>query len=522
MNKHLEKDPHINFNKPVIDVFIYDVLEHNMSSNTNSGNYVGNQFNEIHINKEEKGKIYPSKITFKKKNEVVKKNFIEKKQVNNKIYSNDILTSNKKANNSKLLNFLKNENKSKYTILTSNKKANISNSIKLPNKNKYTIKDFYNLYIHNISYNSKYLYYANKYFYKLSKDSFLDYMIYIIDKASNINIQRTTIKADPEDKILIFGNFKGNFHSFFRILVRLHLKNIINLNTFKITDNYKLIFLGDFLPCKYPLEILYIFSQFIINNSSNNKNNKIYIISSYPIYYLGQNIRLLEETFLKKNTNRSENSLNYIRRHKYIKKYTDAIYKSFRKLIRLFPNEIDLTLNDYKYFLTNDFDIRYFSSRNSVINEILRILKKYDYQFIICGEGITDYLYESGKPKNASLYGIKSVIDLNDSNIQKLNPDNDYIYFPKKNNSIGSIATIDTVNWINYKKKTLLNKITKKVLGSVIDKSNVTLQTKKNNNSIEQIFPLLMLSSNNNFKKDSYIMLHIPNQNKANQNNSNI
>lgn len=81
------------------------------------------------------------------------------------------------------------------------------------------------------------------------------------------------IILQPEDEVIIFGDHHGSYHTFFRNLLRLHLMGCIDINTFKINNNYKIIFLGDIVDRgQYSLEILDILYQFIINN-----DGKIYI-----------------------------------------------------------------------------------------------------------------------------------------------------------------------------------------------------------------------------------------------------
>lgn len=78
------------------------------------------------------------------------------------------------------------------------------------------------------------------------------------------------------NKIILFGDLHGSFHTFFRSLCRLHRYGILNLETFEITHPYKIIFLGDILDRGlYALDILNIIFKFITINNKDPQNPKI-------------------------------------------------------------------------------------------------------------------------------------------------------------------------------------------------------------------------------------------------------
>ncbi len=95
----------------------------------------------------------------------------------------------------------------------------------------------------------------------------------------NINIQN-------DEKIILFGDLHGSFHTFFRNLCRLHRYGIINLETFEINDKYIIIFLGDILDRgMYSLDILnIIFKLIYINNKNPNKSKIIYNRGNHENY----------------------------------------------------------------------------------------------------------------------------------------------------------------------------------------------------------------------------------------------
>ena len=309
------------------------------------------------------------------------------------------------------------------------------------------------------------------------------------------NIIKYTIPKCIDDKILIFGRIKNNFHSFFRILVRLHIKKIINLDNFKIANNYKLIFLGNIFDDKnkYNLEMLYILSKFI---HTNNDKNNIKIIVMHD-----------------SNRSTKNNIIN--------------------KFIEYVPHRAILTLKEYKYSLLSSFNINSYGTydeRNQNIKLILDLLEKDNTDFIISGYSEhPEELYV-----NVSLYGKNNNISLNDIQVQELNENNQYIEFPTekikfKNNNINieinqckyQVARIKTVGWLKTKNESTrvrqLYKIAREwTVGYLSKKSNVIINLP--DELSEQVYPLLMLSNDEKLKKDSYIMLHIPNQNNTNQN----
>lgn len=84
------------------------------------------------------------------------------------------------------------------------------------------------------------------------------------------------LKINDETKIILFGDFHGSFHTFFRLLCRLHRYGILDLNTLKINDPYKIIFLGDILDRgMYALDILNIIFKLITINNKEPENQRI-------------------------------------------------------------------------------------------------------------------------------------------------------------------------------------------------------------------------------------------------------
>lgn len=80
------------------------------------------------------------------------------------------------------------------------------------------------------------------------------------------------------DKIIIFGDFHGSFHTFLRHIFRLRQVGIItSLANWRVADGYKIIFLGDILDRGvYALEILTIICELMHNNNTKRDLKVIY------------------------------------------------------------------------------------------------------------------------------------------------------------------------------------------------------------------------------------------------------
>lgn len=102
-----------------------------------------------------------------------------------------------------------------------------------------------------------------------------------------------TLNVSDETKIILFGDFHGSYHTFFRNLCRLHRYGVIDLNTFEIKDPYKIIFLGDILDRgMYSLDIINVIFKLMIKNNTENEQKIIYNRGNHENYdqYLWDNI----------------------------------------------------------------------------------------------------------------------------------------------------------------------------------------------------------------------------------------
>ena len=79
------------------------------------------------------------------------------------------------------------------------------------------------------------------------------------------------INITNADKIIIFGDHHGSFHTFFRNMLRLDIYGVIDIKNYTINPGYKLIFLGDIVDRgQHSMEILEILFKFIINDTGYN------------------------------------------------------------------------------------------------------------------------------------------------------------------------------------------------------------------------------------------------------------
>jgi hypothetical protein len=153
---------------------------------------------------------------------------------------------------------------------------------------KFTHEDFYRMYmkfpargpINNSEYKS---------------ENIKNYIKSLIMKTTVTNLEyisnyllKSTIKHDDaliykinvknHEKIVIFGDFHGSYHTFYRHILRLRKLGIIkSLNNWTIEDGYRLIFLGDILDRGvYALEILTIICELIQANNTKEHLKIIY------------------------------------------------------------------------------------------------------------------------------------------------------------------------------------------------------------------------------------------------------
>ncbi len=82
------------------------------------------------------------------------------------------------------------------------------------------------------------------------------------------------IKLEDNEKVILFGDFHGSFHTFIRHLLRLHVLGVLDLSNgkYKINDGYRIVFLGDIVDRgNFGLEIIYILSKMMLENNTKDK-----------------------------------------------------------------------------------------------------------------------------------------------------------------------------------------------------------------------------------------------------------
>ena len=144
------------------------------------------------------------------------------------------------------------------------------------------------------------------------------------------------VNVNPNEKVIIFGDFHGSFHAFFRLFTRLHILGVIDFPNFRINDGYKIIFLGDILDRgQYALEIIYIIAQFMITNNSYDNLKIIFNRGNHEDPNLWGRHRFQQEYYSKFNNNTQRN--NFVGNFKYF--------------LSNCPSTIILNHNNKKYWL---------------------------------------------------------------------------------------------------------------------------------------------------------------------------
>ena len=86
-------------------------------------------------------------------------------------------------------------------------------------------------------------------------------------------------KLEIGDKVIMFGDFHGSFHTFFRLMIRLVNAGILD-DRFRLAEGYYILFCGDILDRgQYALEIVTFILNLIINNDGRviyNRGNHEY------------------------------------------------------------------------------------------------------------------------------------------------------------------------------------------------------------------------------------------------------
>jgi hypothetical protein len=361
------------------------------------------------------------------------------------------------------------------------------------------------------------------------------------------------VYVNNNEKIIIFGDYHGSFHTFFRNLLRLHVMGVVNLNTFKINDNYKIIFLGDIIDRgQYSLEILDILFQFIINNKSNklliNKGNHEDLLQNTVDGFLKEikskvhrNISKLLHININKIFNylptaiiliNKDNNKKYWLCHGFVPQDYDFLNK-VKKFVDINNNDNLLLMNNYYSFQIkwNDTSTNNESTHNSkrttelntIFNVGLDITKKYleTFDFIIRGheDSVSNaWLLKTSTDK----FFILSSDYLNQKTNQfELHKSNNKLI--NKNDEIITTHNIDDNNFVNGPVQTIYsNNLQNNILNVLTISTNTDYSRNLTSDSFvvlrfnENILPKVMdnnisidkwlnkLDNNTIFKDDNY------------------
>ena len=313
------------------------------------------------------------------------------------------------------------------------------------------------------------------------------------------------------DKVILFGDFHGSYHTFFRHMMRFKVLGIIGEEDFKIKEGYKIVFCGDVIDRGfYSLEIL----LFIFLLIKNNPNDIIYNRGNHESPDIYSRYGFSSELELKldeDNTDNEDNSDkfldNFVKFLKYcpsavILNYSDrkiwcchGCIPAFDKLNKLIPkdNNEDI-IKELKKFIENDKDIIFNKKSNILYKQIRWNDIKYNSREISEGDrGDSDTRIIGNIPLKTMLITLKidflirghqdkfanTVITKNSEEINFINPMdyfNERIQNFYKDNLIDSLG-IDIQEYYNklsnYSSKLgHFNGITNPIGKIIIDKNN--------------------------------------------------
>ena len=572
-------DANETFNKfnPIINIYIYDIVVNKKTSTENQFYFNKNAkqgFKELKVNNEIKGIIFPLNYNYKGTIE----QFIPPNSSDRRVYTSDILTSVQdggskenlkdfdylyKVHRTKEINFKNNQNRPFYTL------DRILDIIKIMKKTIMQIKKFHNPSLNFQCNNCNNC--SNNIPNNLINKNNINPRVNLTDRLNNSYI--FNIHISKNDKIVIFGDFHGSFHAFYRIFLRLHILNIIDFNNYTINDGYKIIFLGDIADRgQYALEIFYIIFKFICKNNNDPNNPKILL-----------NRGNHEEPSQWTEENKQDYGLTAEIRKKIIDQDDKTtIIDLFKKLLSYCSSGIVLTyhddVNNHRYWLShggipiqkipqNKANILsignqkciYVNSKlystsmrwgdyNAVsrefkpggrpqisMNDLNNFLNINNIDFIIRGhqdDNENAYLLSGSRKTNStSLLSYDYVYPLNDIDIYNANPNNrnilnlnKHIIFPEQHEIVerqnvhtnqinGPVAQIRTKNW--YTEKTFHVK-----MNDIYDNPSryrtVPGSVGRQGNIIVPVYPVLTISTNSDtertLNKDSFIILDMNSQ----------
>lgn len=220
---------------------------------------------------------------------------------------------------------------------------------------------------HNIPYNINH--YKNNYYRLTAKKNTIDYKLYASDlKDITYNIEKATkilmdyvninhpkvseksaliykIKVDNNTKVIVFGDFHGSFHTFFRNINRLIEYNAIYVsdNKYIVNDGFIIIFLGDVIDRGYhSLDIINFIFDFMMNNNTSDKLKVIYNRGNHEETDTFKYYGLLTELKDKINIDNIEH-----------KNLADEFLKSYQTSLKYLSSAILLQTDFNNYWLSH-------------------------------------------------------------------------------------------------------------------------------------------------------------------------
>lgn len=166
------------------------------------------------------------------------------------------------------------------------------------------------------------------------------------DQLKNNNINDSIllkINLNKSDKIILIGDIHGSFHTFFRILCRLHRYDILNLEDFTLTDGYKIIFLGDILDRgSYSLDVIYLIFK-LINVNNKTQFNVIYNRGNHETFDIFDRDGSNMEFKKKFGYNFESNQVNKV--FTYEEDY-DIFINKYLRILNILPSALILSIDN--------------------------------------------------------------------------------------------------------------------------------------------------------------------------------
>jgi hypothetical protein len=317
-------------------------------------------------------------------------------------------------------------------------------------------------------------------------------------------------------KIILLGDLHGSFHTFFRILCRLHRYNVIDLETFKINDDYIIIFLGDILDRgMYALDILNIIFKLINNNNTDPQNPKIIYNrgnhENYDQYH--QNYMPLHDRDLHITANEIYNKFNNEQ------KFNEFI-NNFNFLLCILPSAIIINNTDInkRFWCCHGGFPKAYINKNMNLNLTFNLIDSHndstDIRWSDFGSNTINNYADSVRGANIVTYSYNGTFNfLNHNNIDFIirghqDSYNNSVLF-NKNGDLNRINdpnnfNIEDILYYNESSKEFRNRVNGPIARLIADKKKY-----------KDIFPVLTISTNTDNRRflnsDSFALLKFNN-----------